>query len=131
MPWLIFLLLFFVKKFILKKNLQLQKTQEKSPRGQKVKLKSISFNIRKSFFIVSDQVKPKPACSATQISLNIEILHGASWTIVLSRYGIIKADCTEAQAGLYFLIQQSGFLSLRPIFIQNLLALLIPYQKIQ
>ena len=45
----------------------------------------MGLDARKPVSGVSDQVMPKTACSATKTSYSIEILHGASWAIVLSR----------------------------------------------
>ena len=42
-------------------------------------------NTRKPGYGISDQIQLKQACSATETNQDIEILHGASWTILLSR----------------------------------------------
>ena len=60
----------------------------------------MGLNARKPVFWVSDQIRPKPACSATRTSQNIDIFHGASLNIVLSRKGIIKARIRLRGAGL-------------------------------
>ena len=46
---------------------------------------NLGFDGRKPVFGVYNQIRPKSACSATEPSLNIEILQGASWAVVLSR----------------------------------------------
>ena len=55
---------------------------------------------RKPVLRVVDQVRLKPAFSATEISKNIlEILHGASWTLV-NNNGADQSDLANAQAGI-------------------------------
>ena len=52
---------------------------------------SMCYISTKPVFWVSDQVRLKPACSATETTYNVKGLHIESVAIILSRYRITKA----------------------------------------
>ena len=66
---------------------------------------------RKPVFGISDQVRLKPACSATETSLGLNILHIETTDIILSKQRITKAQMCRLICGFVVYIWHKQVLS--------------------